>query len=153
MQLSHHIDALLADLAAAGSLGDEAVAQAADRLSEALRASAHLRLLDLLSEATLEINGQLTGGQIEIRLAGQEPAFVYTEATQEPEVTSTDDGLTARISLRLPESLKDAIDAAAARESLSANTWLIRELKRAVHRGTTQQGHGFGSRLTGFADN
>lgn len=150
MQLSQHIDALLADLASAGSLGDEAVAQAAERLSEALRSSAHLRLLDLLSEATLEINGQLQAGQIEIRLAGQEPTFVYT-AGDAPEPAQGDDGLTARITLRLPDSLKEAIDAAAAREGVSANTWLVRELKRSVHRGSMQQG--FGSRLTGFADN
>lgn len=153
MQLSHHIEALLADLAAAGSLGDEDVAEAAERLSSALRASAHLRLLDLLSEATLEINAQLQAGHVEIRLAGQEPSFVYAEADAAPEPQAGDDSQTARISLRLPESLKDAIDAAAAREGLSANTWLVRELKRAVHRGAMQQGVGFGSRLTGFADN
>ena len=79
MQLSTHIEALLADLAAAGSLGDEAVAQAAQRLSEALQASARLRLLDLLSEATLEISDQLPTGHVEIRLAGQEPSLVYVE--------------------------------------------------------------------------
>ena len=151
MQLSNHIDALLADLAAAGSLGDEDVAEAAERLSSALRASAHLRLLDLLSEATLEINAQLRAGQVEVRLAGQEPAFVYVESADAPETPSADDGLTARITLRLPESLKEAIEAAAAREGLSANTWLVRELKRAVHRGVAQRG--IGNRLTGFADN
>ena len=151
MQLSNHIDALLADLAAAGSLGDEDVAEAAERLSSALRASAHLRLLDLLSEATLEINAQLRAGQVEVRLAGQEPAFVYVESADTPEASSTDDGLTARITLRLPESLKEAIEAAAGREGLSANTWLVRELKRAVHRGVSQRG--IGNRLTGFADN
>lgn len=153
MQLTNHTDALLADLTAAASLGDDTVAQAAERLSEAVSASAHLRLLDLLSEATLEINGQLQAGHIEIRLAGQEPSFVYVEASSAPEPAGPNDGLTARITLRLPDSLKEAIDAAAAREGLSANTWLVRELKRAVHRGVAQRGQGFGSRLTGFADN
>jgi plasmid stabilization system protein ParE len=148
MQLSNHIDALLADLATAGSLGDEAVAEAAERLSEALRASARLRLLDLLSEATLEISGQLRSGHVEIRLAGQEPSLVYVEEEDVSEPASPDDGMTARISLRLPESLKAAIDAAAAREGVSANTWLVRELKRAVHRGAAHRG--IGNRLTGF---
>jgi predicted HicB family RNase H-like nuclease len=153
MQLSQHIEALLADLAAAGSLGDEAVAEAAERLSSTLRASAYLRLLDLLSDATLEINGQLRAGQIEIRLAGQEPTFVYVESADTPDSPAGDDSLTARITLRLPDSLKEAIDAAAAREGVSANAWLVRELKRAVHRAASSRGHGFGSRLTGFADN
>ena len=151
MQLSNHIEALLADLQAAGSLGDEAVAQAAQRLSEALQASARLRLLDLLSEATLEISDQLPSGHVEIRLAGQEPSLVYVEERESAEQAPPDDGLTARITLRLPEALKAAIDAAAAGEGLSANTWLVRELKRAVHRGVAHKK--FGSGLTGFAEN
>jgi predicted HicB family RNase H-like nuclease len=74
---------------------------------------------------------------------------VYVEDEDAPEPVSADDGMTARISLRLPESLKTAIDAAAAREGVSANTWLVRELKRAVHR--EHRGHrGVGNRLTGF---
>lgn len=151
MQLSNHIEALLADLQAAGSLGDEAVAQAAQRLSEALQASARLRLLDLLSEATLEISDQLPSGHVEIRLAGQEPSLVYVEEREGADEAPPDDGLTARITLRLPDALKTAIDAAAAREGLSANTWLVRELKRAVHRGMAHKK--FGSGLTGFAEN
>jgi predicted HicB family RNase H-like nuclease len=150
MQLSVHIEALLSDLNAAGSLGDENVARAAQRLSDALQASARLRLLDLLSEVTLEVSDQLPSGHVEIRLAGQEPSLVYVEERQEAEPAPTDDGMTARITLRLPEALKTAIDAAAAREGLSANTWLVRELKRAVHRGVHHKG--FGSGLTGFAE-
>ena len=151
MQLSNHIEALLADLQAAGSLGDEAVAQAAQRLSEALQSSARLRLLDLLSEATLEISDQLPSGHVEIRLAGQEPSLVYVEERESTEPAPPDDGMTARITLRLPDALKIAVDAAAAREGLSANTWLVRELKRAVHRGVAHKK--FGSGLTGFAEN
>lgn len=151
MQLSSHIEALLADLAAAGSLGDEAVARAAERLSETLQTSARLRLLDLLSEATLEISDQLPSGHVEVRLAGQEPSLVYVEEREAGEPATPDDGLTARITLRLPEGLKAAVDAAAAREGLSANTWLVRELKRAVHRGLAHKS--FGSGLTGFAEN
>ena len=150
MQLSVHIEALLSDLNAAGSLGDENVARAAQRLSEALQASARLRLLDLLSEVTLEVSDQLPSGHVEIRLAGQEPSLVYVEERQEAEPAPADDGMTARITLRLPEVLKTAIDAAAAREGLSANTWLVRELKRAVHRGSVHKG--FGSSLTGFTE-
>jgi hypothetical protein len=151
VQLSNHIEALLADLQAAGSLGDEAVAQAAQRLGEALQGSARLRLLDLLSEATLEISDQLPSGHVEIRLAGQEPSLVYVEERESTEPAPPEDGLTARITLRLPDALKTAIDAAAAREGLSANTWLVRELKRAVHRGVAHKK--FGSGLSGFAEN
>jgi predicted DNA binding CopG/RHH family protein len=151
MQLSVHIEALLSDLTSAGSLGNEDVARAAQRLSDALKGSARLRLLDLLSEATLEISDQLPGGHVEIRLAGQEPSIVYVEERESAEPAAADDGMTARISLRLPEALKTAIEVAAAREGLSTNTWLVRELKRAVQRGSKHRS--FGSGLTGFAEN
>lgn len=152
MQLTHHIDALIADLATTAGLGDEAVAEAAERLSETLRGSARLRLLDLLSEVTLEISGQLPSGQVEIRLAGQEPSLVYVEEREEEwgVGAAADDSTAARISLRLPDSLKTAIDDAAAREGISVNAWLVRELKRALHRGGSQKG--FGNRLTGFSE-
>ena len=152
MELTNHIDALLADLATTAGLGDEAVAEAAERLSEALRGSARLRLLDLLSEATLEISGQLPSGHIEIRLAGQEPSLVYVEERQAEEWGLAEEGTSARISLRLPDSLKTAIDAAAAREGISVNTWLLRELKRALHRAHHNAPRGFGNRLTGFSE-
>ena len=149
MQLSTHIEALLADLQAAGSLGDENVAQAAERLSEAIKGSARLRLLDLLSEATLEVSDQLPSGHVEIRLAGQEPSLVYVEERETAEPAAADDGMTARITLRLPESLKVAIEVAATKEGLSVNTWLVRELKRSAHRSAHK---GFGSGLSGFAE-
>jgi predicted DNA binding CopG/RHH family protein len=149
MQLSTHIDALLADLQAAGSLGDENVARAAQRLSEAIKGSARLRLLDLLSEATLEVSDQLPSGHVEIRLAGQEPSIVYVEERETAEPAAAEDGMTARITLRLPESLKVAIEVAATKDGLSVNTWLVRELKRAAHRSAHKS---FGSGLSGFAE-
>src|SRR5438105_15325471 len=114
MDVNRHLEALLADLA--GVAGpDDASAQAADRLSRALRASANLRLLDVLGEAALEISAQLPSGQVEIRLAGQEPSLIYVESEAEQPAPSGDDGLAARITLRLPEALKASLEAAASR--------------------------------------
>ncbi len=50
MQLDSHIQAIQEDLAGTAGLGDEATAQAAQRLSEALGSTLHLRLLDLLGK-------------------------------------------------------------------------------------------------------
>lgn len=149
MQLSQHLEGLLADLTAVAALGDEAVAEAAERLSQALGASARLRLLDLLSEAALEVNEQLPSGHVEVRLAGQEPSLVYVEAQGAEPAAVAEDGMNARITLRLPDWLKSAAEAAAARDGLSVNTWLVRELKRALDR-TSHRGPG--SRLTGYAE-
>jgi HicB-like protein involved in pilus formation len=55
----------------------------------------------------------------------------------------------ARISLRLPEGLKVAIEAAATREGVSVNAWLVRSIARAVSGGGGGR-RSAGNRLTGF---
>ncbi len=151
MQTTPYVDALLADLEAMASLGDEAVADAAQRLSQTLRASAGLRLLDLLGEAALEVSGQLPSGHVEVRLAGQEPSLVYVdEEPSEPSPATAEDGASARITLRLSEALKTSVEAAAAREGVSVNTWIVRALNRAATAPTTVRRSG--RRLTGYAE-
>jgi predicted HicB family RNase H-like nuclease len=148
MQLSVYIEALEQDLAAIAAVGDEHVAAAAGRLSQALRSSLGLRLLDLLGEAALEVSAQVPSGHVEVRLAGQDPSLVYVPEEAEPASPSgPDDELTARITLRLPDSLKGAIEVAASSEGVSVNTWLVRALARSV----SSKPRGPGSHLTGYA--
>ena len=146
MQLSPHVEALLADAAEIAAVGDEATAQAARRLTTALRPAASLRLQELLTEATLELSAQLPSGHVEVRLAGQDVSLVYVD--EGADAPPAEEGLTARITLRLPEGLKAGIEAAAAREGLSVNAWIVRALSRSTG-ATTRRGPG--SRLTGFA--
>ncbi len=151
MQLSPHVDSLLADLAEIAAVGDDATAEAARRLSVALRSAAGLRFLDVLTEATLELSTQLPSGHVEVRLVGQDPSLVYVAEQEEAaEPPPGDEGLTARITLRLPEGLKAGIEAAAAREGLSVNAWVVRALSRSTTTTTTTR-RGPGSRLTGFS--
>jgi hypothetical protein len=152
VELRPFIEGLQADLEGLAAVGDDAVAEAARRLISALGASAGLRLLDALSEAALELSNQLPAGHVEIRLSGQDPAFVYVENEGEaPAPPAGDEVLVARISLRLPEALKSAVEAAAAREGVSVNTWLVRSLRRLISSGAGSSGRrGPGNRLTGF---
>ena len=150
MELRPFIAGLQADLEGIAAVGDDAVAEAARRLTSAVGASAGLRLLDALTEAALEVSEQLPSGHVEIRLSGQDPSFVYVEEEGEAPVPPTaEDALVARISLRLPEGLKLAIEAAATREGVSVNAWLVRSLARAV--GSSGGGTRISkNRLTGF---
>jgi len=150
MELRPFVEGLQADLEGIAAVGDDAVAEAARRLTSAVGASAGLRLLDALTEAALEVSEQLPSGHVEIRLSGQDPSFVYVEEEGEvPAPPAGDDALVARISLRLPEGLKLAIEAAATREGVSVNAWLVRSLARAV--GSSGGGRrSSGNRLTGF---
>ena len=45
---------------------------------------------------------------------------------------SDDDGGTWRVTLRLPESLRSPVDAAARAEGLSVNAWLVRAVATAL---------------------
>ena len=150
MQLDGHIQAIQQDLANTAGLGDEAASQAAQRLIETLGSTLHLRLLDLLGEATLEISGQLSSGRVEVRLAGREPELVViTDEAADSVPLDPGEEYSGRITLRLPESLKIAIEVAATKDGLSVNTCLVRELKRAAHRSAHKS---FGSGLSGFAE-
>ena len=148
--MASFVEALQADLEQIAAVGDDAVSAAAHRLAGALKASAGLRLLDALTEAALELSGQLPDGHVEVRLAGQDPALVYVEDEPAPAAPTAEDALSVRITLRLPESLKAAVESAAARDGVSVNTWLVRTLARAVS-GWAARGSGPGNRLQGFA--
>src|SRR4051794_26378984 len=146
MNLTLVIDSLRAELTAVAELGDERVGAVAQRLSETLGSSLRLRLLDVLSQAALELSSKLPSGHVEVRLAGQEPELVYVAGEDETDTTAPEE-LSARITLRLPDSLKASVEAAAAREGVSVNTWLVRALARAAD-GKPRTGPG--RRLTGY---
>jgi len=146
MQMAHHIHAIQEDLAAAVALSaDEATADAGRRLSQALGSSLHLRLLDVVTEAAASLSAAVPG-RIEVRLAGRDPELVYVE--DESDAPPADDALTARITLRLPESLKVQIEVVASGEGVSTNSWIVRALARGLDSRPPRSGR----RLTGFAE-
>jgi hypothetical protein len=151
VELRPFVEGLQADLEGLAAVGDDAVAEAARRLTAAVGASAGLRLLDALGEASLELTNQLPSGHVEVRVSGQDPSLVYVaEEADEAPPASGDVELVARISLRLPEPLKAAVEAAAAREGVSVNTWLVRSITRLVSSSGGGGRRGPGNRLTGY---
>ena len=107
-------------------------------------------LIDSLKDeltATAEL-GDERAAVVGRRLAGQEPELVFVD--EEPDPGAVGDDLSARITLRLPEGLKGQVEAAAAREGVSVNTWLVRALARAVESRPRSGPGGHGRRLTGY---
>ena len=143
MELDGYVAALQDDLATVAALGDERTAQAAQLLAAALGPAVSRRLLEALTEASLELNDQLEGARVELRLAGNEPQLVVVHEEAAP---PADEAHSARITLRLPDSLKARVEAAAAREGASVNTWIVAALSRA----SAEPSRGGGRRLTGF---
>ena len=155
MQMSQFIEALQADLRELAEIGGDELVQATQRLAGAIKQSATLRVIDALTQVALDLSSQLPNGHVEIRLSGQDPQLVYVEEEPSEPVGTGDDALAARITLRLPESLKSSIESAAESEGVSVNTWLVRALQRAVAGGvgggTTVRAHRSDKRITGFA--
>jgi hypothetical protein len=152
MQTAQFIEALQADLRELAQLGGDELVQAAHRLEGAVKQSATLRLIDALTQIALEVSSQLPNGHVDVRLAGQDPELVYVEEEgEEPQAQSADDGLNARITLRLPESLKVALEKAAEAEGVSVNAWLVRVLQRSVSGGGGGRAVRSGKRITGYA--
>jgi hypothetical protein len=149
MTTSEFIEGLQNDLRLLAALGDETTAEAGERLIAAIHSPASLRLFEILGEAALEISSQLPTGHVDLRISGQDGELVYVPDL-EPESAQTspsqEEG-TARITLRLSESLKSNIEAAAAAEGLSVNTWIVRALSRANAGGASQRSS---KRITGF---
>jgi hypothetical protein len=147
MQIDGYVQALREDLARVAAIGDEPTARAAELLSVALESALGRRLLEALGEAALELSSQLESGRVEVRIAGGDPELVLVRE-EEPAAEPADEAFTARVTLRLPESLKVRLEAAATREGLSVNTWVVQMLSR----GTEPRSSAGGSRrrLTGY---
>ena len=160
MELSDYVGKLRGELTSITRFAGEDVARAAELLTEALDSSVRLILLDVLSFAAAEITARLGDTVVEIRLADGEPAFVVTTAPPEreydgPAAAAEGEPGTARLTLRLSESLKARVEAAAAREGTSVNTWLVHAASRSLEtpaRGRQATGRWApGQRITGYA--
>ena len=152
MQIDGHIQALREDLARIAAVGDESTARAAELLAIALESSLSRRLIEALGEAALELSGQLDDGHVEVRFAGGDPELVLVRDEGATPAEPADEAFTARITLRLPESLKARLDAAAAQSGVSVNTWLVQALQRQIEPRQSAGGTSSGSRrrLTGY---
>ena len=138
MELAPHLEKLRADLSSAAAVGGEDVATAARLLGDAVEPALRLVLLDLLTEAADELTLQLGGAVVEVRLHGREPELVASlDHVAEPQPPAADeptgDEGTARLTLRLPESVKARCEAAATAEGLSVNSWLLRAVSAALN--------------------
>ena len=148
MQIDGYIQALREDLGRIAAVGDESTARAAELLAMALESSLSRRLLEALGEAALELNGQLDEGRIEVRFAGSDPELVYVRDEDAPAAEPADEAFTARITLRLPESLKARLEIIASHHGVSVNTWIVQALARMA--GGAPPRRSSGRRLTGY---
>ncbi len=154
MDLSPYVDSLRGDLEAAAAAGTEDTQATARLLSGALDAALRLCLVDALSAMAAEVTAA-SDVEVEIRMHGREPQLVVAsapaEAAADP-IEPDDDRGTARLTVRLPESLKERAEDQAARDGLSVNAWMVRAVNAAAQPLGGGHVHGRGPRrTTGFA--
>ena len=152
MDITPFVDSLRHDLAAAAEAGGPEARAAAERLALALDPAVRLALMDALSQAAAEITSELPTGSVDVRLRGREPEFVVDVPTmplQAPappsappppgaEEDEAEDDAMARITLRIPESVKYKAEELAAKGGHSLNSWIVNVVRaatrdRAVH--------------------
>jgi hypothetical protein len=108
-------------------------------------------LIQALSDAAGSISAEMAPSSVELRMVGQDPEFVVSiqtaqaestlllpdtepdlDATGESSANEPDDEPVARITLRLPQSVKARVDEVASSEGISTNAWLIRAVMDAL---------------------
>lgn len=147
MQVEGYVQALRGDLARVAAVGDESTARAAELLAAALESSLGRRFQEALAEAALDLSAQLEHGRVEVRVAGGDPELVYVEDAAPRALEPADEAFSARITLRLPESLKSRLEATAAANGVSVNTWLVQTVNRVLEPRPSTAGGGW---LTGY---
>ena len=143
MDITPYIDSLRRDLVAAAEAAGPETRAAAERLTFALDPAARLALMEAISQAAAEITAELPSGGVDVRLNGRELDFVVHSpppggpapaASPSPPSTeeAEEEGGTARITVRMPESVKARAEELAARSGHSLNTWLVNVVRSAT---------------------
>jgi hypothetical protein len=150
MDLSPYLESVRTGVTHASALADEQTRHIAERLGTAIEASTRLALIEALSDAAGTISAELAPSSVELRMVGPDPEFVISVQTAEAEPTlllpesepdgeaagessaEAEDEPVARVTLRLPQSVKARVDEMASSDGISTNAWLIRAVMDAL---------------------
>jgi hypothetical protein len=144
MDITPFLEGLRRDLASAADAAGPEGRAAADRMLLALEPALRLSLMEALSQAAAEITAELPDAVVEVRLRGRDPELVVdrTEPTQPIQASAPapteaddeveDDGTIARVTLRIPESVKNKAEELAGRSGHSLNGWIVTVLRAAT---------------------
>lgn len=146
MDLTPFLESLRRDLVAAAEAAGPETRQAAERLAFALDPSVRLALMEAISQAAAEITAEMPSGGVDVRLAGRDLDFVVQAGAPQPAASpaapapedADEDGAVARITLRMPESVKARAEELAAAAGHSLNTWLVNVVRNATRDGAVR---------------
>lgn len=143
MQVQPVMNNLLAALDTHRALGDDpAVDEAASALIDALGPALRIAAMEFAQQAAAEVAAQLADQSIDVVLADGDPTLRLSERPGVVGEPATED-LDARITLRLPPTLKRLIEDSATIDGDSVNSWVVDTLAKRTNRAT-----GRGRRVT-----
>ena len=124
---------------AALASGDPAVETATEVLLRALRPALHQLVGNLAEQAAVEVAAQLPDYHVDVLLVDGEPTIGVRPREGGTEALA-DGGTEARLTLRLPASLKARIDEAARAEGDSVNSYVVKALAATTSRRARSSG-------------
>jgi hypothetical protein len=135
MHLQPIITNVAATLAGHANLAgdDSAVEAAVQQLIEALDPALRLAALDLAQQAATEVGAQLSDRTVEVVISNGDPELRVVEVRGDRS-TPTDEEFDARITLRLPPTLKRVIEDSATFDGESVNAWVVDALSKRAKR-------------------
>ena len=123
MEMSGFVDQVLLDLGTLGRLGGPDLEASVERVAEPFELTLRNRFLDALAVIASELNIDLPGGHLEVRLDADSVSLAYVQEQQF--IRETREELDSRVTLRIPEPLKNRMESAAAADHVSVNSWLL----------------------------
>jgi hypothetical protein len=123
MEMSIFLNLVKSDLAALSHLGGPELESAVERLTDPFALALRTRLLEAFGNLAAELNIDMQGGQVDLRLDGDSVALTFVPETEV--VRESREELDARVTLRMPEPLKSRMESAAAADRVSVNSWLL----------------------------
>jgi hypothetical protein len=91
-------------------------------------------VLDVLARIVEAFNASATEVAAHLELTREGARITFDAPTAEEPGTTFNDADVERLTLRLPKRLKELIDTEANHEGVSANSWYVHQLARALHR-------------------
>ena len=117
--------------------GGEGLEEAALALLAVLRPAIKQAAFTIAEQAAVEVGAQLDGYSVTVVLDDGEPSLLVREDAAGRSFTADD--LSARITLRLPDSLKDDIEAAAGAAGDSVNAFVVKALSKRSSRRSSRR--------------
>jgi hypothetical protein len=115
-------------------IGAPELTEVAAELMLALRPALERTFIRIVEEAATEVSAQLIGQRVDVRLDDGAPTLIVSEDRKTR--SSDPEELEARVTLRLPSSLKSLIEESATTSGDSINTWVVDALRTRAGRRT-----------------